>query len=241
VSARTAALVTSAALAGGWLLPAVTGVPVVTHRLRSGRPGATGRAVVALTFDDGPHPLGTPAILDLLAAAGATATFFVVGEQLARYPEVVRRAVAEGHEIAVHGWTHQCLLRRGPASTDRDLTESVGWITDLTGTRPTRFRPPYGVASAPALLACRQLQLTPTWWTAWGRDWSASATPLSVADLVLRSPVDTRMPTVLLHDSDRYAARNSWRTTVAATELLLAHWAAAGVLVRSLATAAIGF
>src|SRR5437016_5093785 len=66
---------------------------------------------VALTFDDGPHPDGTPAILELLASAKATATFFLVGEQVERYPEVARAVADAGHEIALHGYRHTLLLR----------------------------------------------------------------------------------------------------------------------------------
>lgn len=77
--------------------------------------------VVALTLDDGPDPRHTPAVLDVLARHGARATFFVVGERVEAHPEVVARAVAEGHELGLHGWTRDPALLLGSARTVRDL------------------------------------------------------------------------------------------------------------------------
>ena len=78
-------------------------------------PPTTGNAacppVVAITFDDGPHPEGTPAVLEILAAAGACATFFVIGEQVQRRPELVRRILAGGHGLALHGYQHRLQVR----------------------------------------------------------------------------------------------------------------------------------
>ena len=81
---------------------------------------------VALTFDDGPHPEGTPAVLEALAAGGATATFFVVGEQVRRRPELVQRIVAAGHEVALHGDRHVLLLRRRTSRSAHGLNTPYG-------------------------------------------------------------------------------------------------------------------
>ncbi|MDQ2968927.1 MAG: polysaccharide deacetylase family protein [Actinomycetota bacterium] len=154
---------------------------------------------VALTFDDGPHPQGTPAVLELLRAAGATATFFLVGEQVERWPAVAAEIAAAGHEIALHGHRHQLLLRRTPAALREDLDHAGEVIAAATGFRPTCYRPPYGVFSAGGLALVRRRGWASLLWSRWGRDWEARATGAGVArhatahlragDVVLLHPV----------------------------------------------------
>src|SRR3954469_9959070 len=96
----------AAAAAAAWSAPALAPVSpgvagVLGVRRRVDGPG------VALTFDDGPHPQGTPAVLEALAAAGAPATFFLVGEQVERRPALAREIADAGHEIALHGHRHR--------------------------------------------------------------------------------------------------------------------------------------
>ena len=105
-----AALVLAGAARWTWPAPAPL-VPRIAERL--GIPCRLASANgVALTFDDGPHPEGTPAALEALATAGATATFFLVGEQVARWPGVAAEIAAAGHEVGIHGYIHRLLLRR---------------------------------------------------------------------------------------------------------------------------------
>src|SRR5581483_9468074 len=112
-------------------------------------------AGVALTFDDGPHPQATPAVLDLLAEADAQATFFLVGEQVERRPRLAARIVAEGHEVGLHCHRHTSLLRMGPRRTVGDLRRAAAAVECATG-RPIRlYRPPYGVLNSAALLTAR--------------------------------------------------------------------------------------
>ena len=174
---------------------------------------------VALTFDDGPHPQGTPAVLELLRAAGATATFFLVGEQVERWPAMAAEIAAAGHEIALHGHRHQLVLRKTPAALRNDLDHGVDVIATATGRRPTRYRPPYGVFSIGALALVRRLGWAPLLWSRWGRDWEARATAAGVAR---RATAHLRAgDVVLLHDADHYSSEGSWRTTVAALPLVL--------------------
>lgn len=104
----------------------------------------TERLEVALTFDDGPHPVHTPVLLDILAARRARATFYVIGSLVQRYPELTRRIVAEGHELGNHTWTHPTLSRLGDANVLREIdrTQEVIWRT--VGHVPVTMRPPYG-------------------------------------------------------------------------------------------------
>ncbi|MFD2420365.1 polysaccharide deacetylase family protein [Amycolatopsis pigmentata] len=180
------------------LAPAATWLPGI----RRWAPSLAGRGdpgKVAITFDDGPSPESTPAFLTELAASNVHATFFMVGEHLARHREVGRAVARAGHEIAVHGWCHRYLLGRTRRAVRDDLARAADLVTQVAGTPPTWFRPPYGVLTTDALLAATQLGLRPILWTLWARDWITGATPetiLATLEPGLRGGV-----TVLLHDA----------------------------------------
>jgi peptidoglycan/xylan/chitin deacetylase (PgdA/CDA1 family) len=183
-------------------------------RLRLPRPHG-----VALTFDDGPHPEGTPAVLDALASAGAVATFFLVGEQVERWPDEAAAISEAGHEVALHGYRHRLVLTRAPSSLARDLDRAATLIAEFTGRRPHHYRPPYGVFSSPALVLAHRRGWIPFLWSRWGWDWSAKASWKSVAR---RAGTGLRAgDVVLLHDADHYSAPGSWRTTAAALPSVL--------------------
>lgn len=103
---------------------------------------------VAMTFDDGPNATLTPKLLDLLAAHKMKATFFVVGQNAAEYPEILKRAASEGHEIANHSWSHPDLGKMGDDAVRRELQKTDDAIRAAIGTRPTLMRPPYGSITA---------------------------------------------------------------------------------------------
>jgi peptidoglycan-N-acetylglucosamine deacetylase len=182
---------------------------------------------VAVTFDDGPHEEGTPAVLEELARRGAVATFFLVGEQVARRPALARRIVEEGHEIAVHGYRHTLLLRRRTSELAADLDRCVATIEDATGVAPTLYRPPYGVFSSRGLALVRERGWRPLLWSTWGRDWRRRTNAEEIARLATRGlrPGDV----VLLHDSDAYSSADSWRKTAAAVPSVLDAVEALGV------------
>jgi peptidoglycan/xylan/chitin deacetylase (PgdA/CDA1 family) len=182
---------------------------------------------VALTFDDGPHPSGTPAVMERLAAAGAHATFFVVGEAVERRPWLVLELASAGHELAVHGYRHRLLLRQSAAALQADLERCLDLLEGLTGGRPRVYRPPHGLFSARGIAVVRRAGLQPLLWSRWGRDWERRATPAVVA---ARAGAGLRAgDVVLLHDSDRYSAPGSWRVTAAALPSILESGAAAGL------------
>jgi peptidoglycan/xylan/chitin deacetylase (PgdA/CDA1 family) len=182
---------------------------------------------VALTFDDGPHAEGTPAVLDQLARHDVSATFFLVGEQVARRPALAREIVDAGHEVAVHGYRHTLLLRRSVRELGNDLDRAVGVITEATGVVPSLYRPPYGVFSSGALAHVRGRGWRPLLWSTWGRDWERRASAQSIAR---RATSGLRAgDVVLLHDSDAYSSDGSWRKTAAALPSVLEAVAALGV------------
>jgi peptidoglycan/xylan/chitin deacetylase (PgdA/CDA1 family) len=184
--------------------------------------GAGPAGHVALTFDDGPDRTSTPQFLRLLAEHDVRATFFLLGAMLDRDPGLGLDIVAAGHEVAVHGWAHRCLLWRPPRATGRDIARARDRIAEVTGAAPRWYRPPYGVLTGGALLACQRLDLTPKLWTAWGRDWEAAATVPSIVRTATRTL--SGGGTLLLHDSDCTSAPGSWRRTLAALPRLI-DWA----------------
>ncbi|BCB91997.1 polysaccharide deacetylase family protein [Phytohabitans suffuscus] len=202
----TAALATHAG-------PAATTVAALRRRLLPALSGADRPGHVALTFDDGPDHASTPHFLRALAGAGVRATFFVLGSMLDRDRGLGRQIVADGHELAVHGWEHRNLLWRSPLATRDDIARTRDLVADTAGAPPRWYRPPYGVLTGGAVLTCRRLALRPRLWTAWGREWRPTATPTTILRTVTRD-LD-RGGTVLLHDSAQAAAPGSWRPTLA--------------------------
>jgi peptidoglycan/xylan/chitin deacetylase (PgdA/CDA1 family) len=99
---------------------------------------------IAMTFDDGPHATNTPRLLDMLKQRGIKATFFVVGQCAAEYPDIMKRIVAEGHEIANHSWSHPLLTKMAEGGVTDQLQRTHDVIVQTTGVTPKIMRPPYG-------------------------------------------------------------------------------------------------
>jgi peptidoglycan/xylan/chitin deacetylase (PgdA/CDA1 family) len=186
----------------------------ISRTLPPGTPG------VALTFDDGPHPQGTPAILEILAAHGAQATFFLVGEQVERHRSVAAEVAAAGHGIALHGYRHRNLMRVAPRALAEDLRRAHALIAEATGCAPTVYRPPYGIFTPAGLRIARREGWEPMLWSTWGRDWRRWTDPPTIARRVTTGVVGGDV--MLLHDADHYSARDSWRRTAAALPIVLA-------------------
>jgi peptidoglycan/xylan/chitin deacetylase (PgdA/CDA1 family) len=193
-------------------LPALRGPLGVEDRTASG-------SGFALTFDDGPHAQGTPAVLELLAAANVQATFFLVGEQVDRNPALAREIVAAGHAIGLHCQRHRNLLRLAPRQVRADIDRAEAAIGEATGLAPVLYRPPYGVLNSAALRLARARGWRTLLWSHWGRDWEARATPESIAARVTDGAGDGSV--LLLHDADDYSAPDSWQRTVAALPRVL--------------------
>jgi peptidoglycan/xylan/chitin deacetylase (PgdA/CDA1 family) len=184
-------------------------------------------ATVALTFDDGPHPRGTPATLQALADAGVRATFFLAGEQVDRRPGLAAEIVAAGHAIGLHCHRHRNLLRLTPKQVREDLVRAEASIARATGRTPVLYRPPYGVLSAAAVMHAHHHGFVTLLWSRWGRDWRSRATPKSIASDAAAGLRGGEV--ILLHDSDTYSAPGSWERTVAALPRILESIGAAGL------------
>jgi peptidoglycan/xylan/chitin deacetylase (PgdA/CDA1 family) len=204
------------------LVPGVVAWRSARVRLLPGLSGVGRPDHVALTFDDGPDPVSTPLVLDTLDAFGWRATFFCLGSQARRAPRLVGQLVSRGHEIGVHGDSHESHLRRSAPAVVRDVRAARVLLEDLSGRPVEWFRPPYGGVSAASLVAARRTGLRMVLWTTWGLDWRADATAVSVAANVRRTFVPGA--TVLLHDSDVTSTPDSWKATIDALPLLAGDW-----------------
>ncbi len=123
----------------------------------------------------------------MLGGRPVRATFFLLGPMVARAPQLAAEIAQAGHEIGVHGWEHRYLTLRGPRAARDDIARAADAIAAATGTVPRLYRPPYGVLTGGALVAARQLGLTPVLWSSWGREWSRGATPESVYATLTRN------------------------------------------------------
>lgn len=152
---------------------------------------------VALTYDDGPDE-HTPALLDLLRAEGVKATFFCIGEQVEKRPDVVRRIAAEGHLLANHTYNHPNLMRLTPHATREQLTRTEDLIRGLVPDYSPRFwRPPFGYRAPWTFAVARKLGLEPVMWSINPRDFQNPG-----AETIVQRTMQDMQPgvIVLLHD-----------------------------------------
>ena len=166
-----------------------------THRLAS--PDA-----VLLSFDDGPHPDVTPRVLQLLAAHGARAVFFVVGRVFADAPGVLEQIAAAGHVLGNHSWQHD-LNRNGRLLPYlRDLNRCQREIERVTRQRPRLFRPPLGRISLASVLAPRLAGLKPIYWSTELQDWQLTTDDEARRQATLWAESISPGDIVLLHDDN---------------------------------------
>jgi peptidoglycan/xylan/chitin deacetylase (PgdA/CDA1 family) len=140
--------------------------------------GAPGAKSVALTFDDGPTP-GTLKILEILREYGVKATFFQIGEQVARRPDIARAVHAAGHEIGNHSHSHPNMALKPAAAIAVEFERAQQTIREVTGQTPAFLRAPFGVRWFGFRAAQQKLNLTGAMWTVIGRDWKLPAEVVS--------------------------------------------------------------
>lgn len=166
--------------------------------------GKTGRPVVALTFDDGPDPEMTPKVLAVLERYGVKATFFLVGRNVVRYPELARRIVEEGHVVGSHTFSHSVafpLQRFGKVL--HEIREAEEAILTETGRRPLLFRPPFGVTNPIIGKAVRRAGLQGIGWSIRSLDTFEGRDRQAVNRRIRRRLHDGAV--ILLHDRCRDA------------------------------------
>ena len=179
---------------------------VPPRRLLTRGPRSAGREMprLALTFDDGPHPIHTARLLDVLSAGRLCATFFVVGNAAARYPELIRRIMDEGHELGNHTWSHG-----EPSQTTRqqfldEVQQTDDLLQSLTGTVPTAMRPPKGELNWSKLQGLWRREKTVALWSVDPRDYRMHDAAEMMAWSAQFAPRDGDV--LLFHDNHPWAA-----------------------------------
>jgi len=162
--------------------------------------GKSGSRALALTFDDGPHPVTTRQVLEILEQHGARATFFLLGHKVEAHPDVVKEIRDAGHELGIHGFHHDHLFSLRSSRYARSQIERTQQaIERACGVRPTLFRPPIGFASHLTFRGAERAGVQLVAWTVRSLDGIASARPASVAARVIARLTDGAI--ILMHDS----------------------------------------
>jgi len=154
---------------------------------------------ICLSFDDGPDPLTTRAMLEVLERYGIRATFFVIGEKVDKYPELLKEVAARGHVIGVHGYEHKILAGLGAKEVQKDLQMAVDTIHRVTGQKPYLYRPPGGALDEVQVQEASKLGLTVMMWTNIGGADLGARTSQEVVQRVVGSARDGGI--ILLHES----------------------------------------
>jgi len=175
---------------------------------------------VALTFDDGPDPTYTPAVLSLLKEYGAKATFFVIGREVLRYPDIVRQEVQAGMEVGNHGLNHLTLQGLDPTAIESDVLPVERAITAISGNRPTLYRLPRGVGDPRALRTLADMGYTTVYWSIDTHDY-LTRPPANIAAQVLKEVKPGSI--VIFHDGG-----GNQQHTVDAIKLILPQLKAQG-------------
>lgn len=185
--------------------------------------------LVALTIDDGPHPVSTPGMLRALADAGARATFFVLADRVQRHPDLLRDVLAAGHEVGLHGLTHTpWLTMRAPAAGAAELRRALAILAENGAPGVTWYRPPFGAVSPRLYEAARLAGLTVAWCSVRTGDGGR----ISADTLRARCARAVGTDIVLLHDGDR----PTWRLLPE----LLQEWGGRGIRAGTLSDAMAG-
>ena len=162
--------------------------------------GKAGTRRIALTFDDGPHPVTTRAVLELLRAHDARATFFVLGHKVEAYPDVVREIHAAGHTLGIHGFEHDRLFSfRSPGYAEREIERTRRAIARACGVTSNLFRPPVGFASYRTFRGAERAAVRIIAWSVRSLDGLRGADPARIARRVIEHLEDGAI--VLLHDA----------------------------------------
>ena len=141
---------------------------------------------VALTFDDGPHPFGTEALLDIMDDLGIKGSFFIVGKQAVQFPGILAEIAARGHSVANHTWSHRNITLLSKDELFDEIAFCSQAIEAITGSRPRFFRPPGGRWDKVALSVVEELGLSTILWDVNGRDMTVR-TPGQIAATVINS------------------------------------------------------
>ncbi|MDQ7093865.1 polysaccharide deacetylase family protein [Desulfosporosinus sp. PR] len=169
------------------------------HRLGLGSWKRQFSSGVALTFDDGPDPMVTPRLLQALKRHNISATFFVIAEKAAEYPELVRLILEEGHQLGVHSLRHRYAWFTSPWKTWQEWTESLRLLEQLTGQKITWMRPPWGTFNLMTWWWLKRHGMKAVLWNVEGHDWQIKRSPEEIVARIISKVNEGSI--VVLHDS----------------------------------------
>jgi peptidoglycan/xylan/chitin deacetylase (PgdA/CDA1 family) len=182
---------------------------------------------LALTFDDGPNPIWTPRLLEVLSRRGVRATFFLVGSYAQAEPSLVRQIAAAGHLIGNHSWSHLNLALASARHIEEQLTRTTETLEEISGAPILYFRPPYGARRPATLSIARRLGLVPVLWNAMTSDWknpSADAISFKLQDKIDRLYRQGLAANIVLHDGSHSSHAADRAPSVAAAAQLIARY-----------------
>ncbi len=194
----TSALFATPALAAPMKAPVPAPAPAVQRQALLLKEVPTQVKMIAFTFDDGPNRRYTPQVLDLLQKYHAHATFFLIGQEVVRFPEMVKKIEASGMEIGNHGMHHKWLHKLTADDIQKEITGGSDAITSAGGKKPYLYRLPGGYASEDASKLLGSLGYTVIGWSVDTRDWRMSATAEGIERIVMRDAAPGRI--VIMHD-----------------------------------------
>ncbi len=186
---------------------------------------ADGRAIY-LTFDDGPHPEHTAPLLDLLAEHDARASFFLIGQQIERHPELARRIAAEGHTLGNHSFSHPRFETLSLRQQFEEIDRTDRLLTAINGRERHGFRPPRGVLSLPMIARCIREHRRILYWSYDSLDYSRRSAG-ELLEVIERHPMRPG-EIVLMHDDSQLS--------LDLLRELIPGWKAAGFALRALPT-----
>ena len=182
---------------------------------------------LALTFDDGPNPIWTPRLLDILSRRDVRATFFLVGSRAQAEPSLVRQIAAAGHLIGNHSWSHLNLALASSAHIEEQLTRTTQTLEQISGAPILYFRPPYGARRPATLRIARRLGLSPVLWNAMTSDWknpSADSIAHQLQCKIDRHYRDGQAANIVLHDGSHSDPAADRAPSIAAAAQLIARY-----------------
>jgi peptidoglycan/xylan/chitin deacetylase (PgdA/CDA1 family) len=182
---------------------------------------------LALTFDDGPNPIWTPRLLDVLSRRDVRATFFLVGSRAQAEPSLVRQIAAAGHLIGNHSWSHLNLALASYAHIEEQIYRTTETLEQISGAPILFFRPPYGARRPATLRIARRLGLSPVLWNAMTSDWknpSADSIALRLQSKIDRLYHRGQAANIVLHDGSHSDPAADRAPSIAAAAQLIARY-----------------
>lgn len=184
-----------------------------------------GSRQLALTYDDGPSPIWTPRLLEVLAKHEVRATFFMLGEHVERHADVAQAVASAGHVIGNHTFSHRNLIFSSPARVVEEIQRCRRVLSGVIGEHSNLFRPPFGGRRPDVLKLARAEGFEPVMWSVSSHDWDAK-TPEEIERRVSRQVRGGDV--ILMHDAGHVSSEADRSATIRATDSLIAHYKTQG-------------